>query len=58
MGGIWTVFRAELQHRWRSWLALAILVTLVGGTVLGAVAAGRRTASAFPRFLTRYGYDV
>ncbi len=27
MGGIWTVFRAELQHRWRSWLALAIAVT-------------------------------
>lgn len=26
--------------------------------MLGAVAAGRRTASAFPRFLDRYGYDV
>ena len=58
MGAIWIVFCAELQHRWRSWLALTILVTLVGGTVLGAVAAGRRTASAFPRFLARYGYDV
>ncbi len=58
MGAIWVVFRAELRHRWRSWLALTILVTLVGGTVLGAVAAGRRTASAFPRFITRYGYDV
>jgi ABC-type lipoprotein release transport system permease subunit len=33
-------------------------VTLVGGTVLAAVAAGRATASAFPRFLARYGYDV
>jgi hypothetical protein len=58
MRAIWTVFRAELQHRWHSWLALTILVTVVGGTVLGAVAAGSRTASAFPRFLARYGYDV
>ena len=58
MRAIRVVFRAELQHRWRSWLALTILVALVGGTVLGAVAAGRSTASAFPRFLARYGYDV
>jgi hypothetical protein len=53
MRAIGVVFRAELQHRWRSWLALTVLVTLVGGTVLGAVAAGRRTSSAFPRFLAR-----
>jgi hypothetical protein len=58
MRAIRVVFRAELQHRWRSWLALTVLVALVGGTVLGAVAAGRRTSSAFPRFLARYGYDV
>jgi hypothetical protein len=58
MRAIRVVFRSELQHRWRSWLALTILVALVGGTVLGAVAAGRRTATAFPRFLARYGYDV
>jgi len=58
MRAIRVVFRSELQHRWRSWLALTILVALVGGTVLGAVAAGRRTAAAFPRFLARYGYDV
>ncbi|MGO9583755.1 MAG: FtsX-like permease family protein [Acidimicrobiales bacterium] len=58
MRAVRVVFRSELQHRWRSWLALTILVTLVGGTVLGAVAAGRRTAAAFPRFLARYGYDV
>ena len=58
MPAIWVVFRAELQHWWRSWLALTLLVAIVGATVLGAVAAGRRTASAFPRFLDRYGYDV
>ncbi len=33
-------------------------MALVGGTVLGAAAAGRRTSSAFPRFLARYGYDA
>jgi hypothetical protein len=44
MRAIRVVFRAELQHRWRSWLALTVLVALVGGTVLGAIAAGRRFA--------------
>jgi hypothetical protein len=58
MRAIREVFRAELRHRWRSWLALTVLVALVGGTVLGGIAAGRRTSSAFPRFLARYGYDV
>ncbi|MGA3351687.1 MAG: FtsX-like permease family protein [Acidimicrobiales bacterium] len=58
MRAVRVVFRSELQQRWRSWLALTVLVALVGGTVLGAVATGGRTASAFPRFLARYGYDV
>ena len=58
MSAMRAVFRSELQHRWRSWLALMVLVTLVGGTVLAAAAAGRRTASAFPRFISRYGFDA
>ena len=58
MRAVLVVFRSELHQRWRSWLALTVLVAFVGGTVLGAVAAGSRTASAFPRFLARYGYDV
>ncbi len=54
---VWMVVRAELRTRWRSWLALVLLVAVVGGIVLGGIAAGRRTASAFPRFVERYGYD-
>lgn len=58
MGAVGLVVRAELRHRWRSLLALALLVAMVGGLVLGAIAAGRRTASAFPRFVQTYGYDA
>jgi hypothetical protein len=41
------IFRAELRRRWRSWLALAALVAVVGGLSIGAFAAGNRTAGAF-----------
>jgi len=37
---------------------LALLVALVSGLVLAAVAAGRRTASAFPRYVAVYGSDA
>lgn len=57
MAATWLVVRAELRRRWRSWLVLAVLVAVVGGFVLATTAAGRRTASAFPRFLAQYGYD-
>lgn len=57
MGPVVLVFRAELRRRWKSWLALAGLIALVGGLVLGAAAAGRRTATAFPRFVASHGYD-
>lgn len=49
--------RTEARQRWRAWMALAVLVAVVGGLVLAATAAGRRTASAFPDFVARYGYD-
>jgi len=52
------VVRAELRRRWRSWLALAFLVAIVGGVVLAAVAGGNRTATAFPRFVRAHGYDA
>jgi hypothetical protein len=35
-----------------------LLIALVGGVALAATAAGRRTASAFPRFVTKYGFDA
>ena len=58
MGAVLMVFRAELRRRWRSWVILVVLVAVVGGLALAAVAAGRRTASAFPRFVAAHGYDV
>jgi hypothetical protein len=51
------IFRAELRRRWRSWLALAILIAVVGGVVMATAAAGRRTATAFPTFVRTHGYD-
>jgi hypothetical protein len=57
MGAIRLVFRADLRNRWQSWLAIAILISVVGGFVLAAAAAGRRTESAFPRFVAAYGFD-
>jgi hypothetical protein len=51
-------FRAELRRRWRSWLAIALLISVVGGLVLAATAAGRRTESAFPTFVAAHGFDA
>jgi hypothetical protein len=58
LGAVLLVFRAEFRRRWQSWLILVVLIAVVGGLTLGAVAAGRRTASAFPRFVAAHGYDV
>jgi ABC-type lipoprotein release transport system permease subunit len=52
------MLRATLRQRWRSWLLLCLLITLVSGLVLGAAAAGRRTAGAFPQFAAAHGYDA
>ena len=52
------VFRAQLRHRWRSWLAITILISLVGGVVMAAIAAGHRTDSAIPRFVAAHGFDA
>jgi hypothetical protein len=52
------VFWAQLRHRWQSWLAIAVLISLVGGLVMAAVAAGRRTESAFPTFVAAKGFDA
>jgi FtsX-like permease family len=58
VGALSLVFGAELRRRWRSWLVLVVLIAVVGGLVLAAAAAGRRTATAFPRFVASRGYDV
>jgi hypothetical protein len=52
MTAVVQVFRAQLRLCWRSWLAMALMIALIGGLSLGLVAAGRRTASAFPRLLS------
>ena len=57
MGAVGLVFHAGLRRRWRSWLAIAILISIVGGLVLAAAAAGRRTENAFPRFVAAHGFD-
>ena len=57
MGAVRLVFQAGLRRRWRSWLAIAILISVVGGIVLAAAAAGRRTENAFPRFVATHGFD-
>lgn len=48
----------RFRQDWKSWLALAALVALVGGLVMAAAATGRRTAAAFPGFVARHGYDA
>src|ERR1700690_3922113 len=58
MRAILVVFRAELVRRRTSWLALSLLVTLIGGTVLAGTSTAQRTSSAFSSFTQRYGYDA
>ncbi len=47
----WYRFRATFGDRWGGYLALVLLVGLVGGLALGAVAVARRTQAAFPAYL-------
>ena len=53
MGGAWLIVRADLRRRWRTMLAMALLIGLVSGVVLVAAAGARRTDTAYPRFLSR-----
>lgn len=45
----WT--RASFTRSWRTLLAVALLLGLIGGLSLFAIAGARRTQSAYPRFL-------
>jgi len=47
----WYRFRSTFDRRWGGLLALVLLVGLVGGLAMGAVAAARRTQSSFPAYL-------
>jgi ABC-type antimicrobial peptide transport system permease subunit len=48
---IWLLLRADLRHRWRVLLGLALLLGLVGGVVLTAAAGARRTDTVYPRLM-------
>src|SRR5438445_5435495 len=55
MAAVWIHARAELRARWRAMLGLALLVGVVSGAAIAAAAGARRTDSAYPRFLEKYG---
>ncbi|HEX9547391.1 MAG TPA: hypothetical protein VF942_08640, partial [Acidimicrobiales bacterium] len=44
-------FGVTLARRWGGYLALVLLIGLVGGIALASIAAARRTQSSFPSFL-------
>ena len=44
-------FWATFGRRWSSYLTLVLLIGLIGGVAMGALAAARRTESSFPTFL-------
>jgi hypothetical protein len=47
----WYRFRATFRSRWAGLLALVLLIGLLGGVALGAVAGARRTQSSFPAYV-------
>jgi hypothetical protein len=47
----WYRFRATFARRWGGYLAVVLLIGLVGGLAMGAVAGARRTQSSFPTYL-------
>ena len=53
MTAVWTWFRLDLRHRWRSLLVLALLVAFASGTVMTALAGARRGDTALDRLLAR-----
>ena len=44
-------FRATFRRRWTGYLTLVVLIALVGGVAMAAVAGARRTQSSFPAYL-------
>ena len=55
MGAVSMRVRSELRTRSRALVGLALLIGVVSGAAIGAAAGARRTDSAYPRFLARYG---
>ena len=49
----WYRFRATFRRRWTGYLAIVLLVGLVGGLAMASLIAARRTESSYPTFLAR-----
>ena len=49
----WYRFRATLHDRWGGYLTIVLLVGLLGGLAMGAIAGARRTQSSFPTLMAR-----
>jgi hypothetical protein len=47
----WYRFGATFRRRWPGYLAIILLVGLVGGVAMASIAGARRTQSAFPAYL-------
>lgn len=47
----WYRFHATFHRRWGGYLAIALLIGLIGGIAMGSIAAARRTQSSYPAFL-------
>ena len=58
MRAVWLVLAAGFRRQWRSWVLLGLLIAVASGFVLASTAAGRRTDSAFPRYIASHGYDA
>jgi FtsX-like permease family len=48
---VWYRFRITLHRRWGGYLALAVLIGLVGGVAMASMIAARRTYASYPAFL-------
>src|SRR6266704_5367125 len=58
MRAVWLVLVAGFRRQWRSWVLLGLLIAVASGFVLASTAAGRRTDTAFPRYVASHGYDA
>ena len=47
----WYRFRTTFRRRWGGYVAIALLIGLVGGIAMGSIATARRTQSSYPAFL-------
>ena len=51
LGVVWYRFRATSRRRWPGYVAIVMLLALMGGLALAAVAGARRTQSFYPNYL-------